>query len=79
MINQYERLEIEQSEAGVKAMFAAHSTSSNARTSLFFPLCRQTGHTASACREFDVSGVARLAGSDKGAEKWQEWWKPQRK
>ena len=55
VINQYERLESEQSAAGSRAMLSAHGHHRNDTPPTRCPLCSRTGHSAWKCREFQIT------------------------
>lgn len=63
MINQYERLKMEQSAAGTKAILAQRRTSSHTRAPPHCTLCRRMGHTAPACHEYEVVKRGKNGGS----------------
>ena len=55
MINQYERLEIEKSAAGNRAMLSTRGHRRNDTPPTRCPLCSRTGHSALKCREFQIT------------------------
>ena len=54
-INQYERLECEQSAAGSRAMLSARGHRRNDTPPTRCSLCSRTGHSALKCREFQIT------------------------